>query len=101
MGNKGLDRLVKENDSNTELMIFMGFFTAVLYISTYNLRSSDIIPKVREVQHGYVAPGDMRIEVGDIDKNRGPEMLFYIRDKPYFLLYDENGNPTISEYKPK
>ena len=83
--------------------VFSGFFGAVIgVLGARTYRSSNYIPKVKEVQSGYVSPLDIKVRCEDLDKSDGnglPETYFDIRDKSYILMFDSDNTPRLMEYE--
>ncbi|MDP1696073.1 MAG: hypothetical protein Q8L29_04110 [archaeon] len=71
----------------------IGFTTLISFIF-----HDKIIPSVKEVQEGYIAPSRLRIDCEDLDKNGKLETFIYIDKTPY-LFREVNGKPTLSPYE--
>ena len=73
-------------------------WTALMGMNIYDGINSKQIPKVEQVQQGYIAPSKLEIECKDLDGNGEPETIMRIGDKPY-LLREVDGKPIISAYE--
>lgn len=80
-------------DIATFLALCTGFFGSEYF-------TGNPIPRVNEVQQGYIAPSDVRILCKDLDNNRELETLIKIREQDY-LLREVDGKPVISAYELK
>lgn len=63
-------------------------------------RRYDVIPKVENIQSGYVSPNRIGIVIDDFDKTdrKGiPETYIKIDGKLYGLIYNEEGKPELLE----
>jgi len=58
------------------------------------------IPKIEQVQQGYIAPSKLEVECRDLDGNGEPETIMKIGDKQY-LLREVDGKPVLSSYEIK
>ncbi len=59
------------------------------------------IPKVNEVQQGYVVPSKLEIELQDLDGNGKKEVLMNYKGTRYLLTLDELGRPRVQAYEIK
>lgn len=91
--NKKIDRIVSLFMSTT-----LGVLIGSLAVLSYT--RSNYIPRVKEVQSGYVSPLDLKIRCENLDKSDGkPETFIDIGNKSYILMYNSDNNPTIMEYE--
>ena len=58
------------------------------------------IPRIEQVQQGYIAPSKLEIECEDLDGNGELETIMKVGDKSY-LLREVDGKPVISAYEIK
>ncbi|MDD5650753.1 MAG: hypothetical protein PHF86_10135 [Candidatus Nanoarchaeia archaeon] len=84
------------------IMLYIGAFSFGVGLSDnvlpYLGYSTKVIPKVEQVQKGYIAPSKLEIFCKDLDGNGEQETLIKIEGKDY-LLREINGKPTLSSYK--
>ena len=60
---------------------------------------SNYIPKIEQVQPGYVIPSKLEIKPRDLNGDGKKEVIMTYGGKPYLLTLDERGRPRIQSYE--
>ena len=62
-------------------------------------KTGNYIPRLEQVQQGYVVPSKLEIELQDLDGNGQKEVFMKYNGMKYPLTLDEQGKPRVQAYE--